>query len=161
MKTNNTLPIVYKTVYNYEYVDKTEIPEEFYCTFCKYPLIEATTILCNCVNLYCYSCINNLITACEDSNEKIKCYNEDCSYIISSETKKHLKKYKLLDKMLDEFVVACFNRKKGCPWEGIRSDIERHLKNCFYIDENSSYYETKIDSKNKEGNNKITKGWWK
>lgn len=118
--------------YNYDFVDKESIPEELLCSFCKYPIKEATFIPSKCDHLYCFLCIDSLINTSNDSKLKIKCYEANCMYYFNSKTKNLIKKLKIIDKMIGEFKVYCKYSSKGCPWEGLRSEVIFHVKKCIF-----------------------------
>lgn len=94
------------------------IPEDVQCQICLGASMEAT-VTEDCGHLFCRDCIE---TAMERKKE--------CPVCRAALSLAELRKDVRAQRRVMSLTTACFNKRSGCPWKGVYSDLEKHNDKC-------------------------------
>ena len=95
-----------------------QCPEDLQCQICLGPAVEPV-VTEECGHLFCRDCIHLAM-------ERKKECPVDRLPLTPTELRKDIRSQR---KILG-LSTFCFNKKQGCPWKGVFSDLERHAEKC-------------------------------
>lgn len=99
--------------FNFKNIKK--VYKELYCPKCKKIFSKPMRLLCGCS--YCYNC-------CFIDNE-FTCYQH-----FIKQKKEYIKMDYIISKIIDDLLLYCCNKEKGCDWEGRFELYKNHLSIC-------------------------------
>ena len=106
--------------YDYQFVDK--VPDTLICNICHFPSRDPYLSVC-CGHLFCYSCLNNGVTAIKICP---MCRSQEFTTFSNKQA----------DREVNNLSVLCPNKKKGCDWVGELRAITEHIgssEGCKYV----------------------------
>ena len=107
------------------YINEKSLHTSFKCPLCNLVLRDATNCMeINCRHSYCNQCMTVM------KLNEFNCKVPNCKYIFSSKTRHN--KHLLMNNLISQLEVYCFNNKKGCIWTGKQERLDSHIKNCLY-----------------------------